>query len=112
MSEKKTFDGVFWLDMLRKVAASNVSDRVMATQLMTEFRAFVSEADHTEVAVWNFCKWAMDHICCFASASSFYQVMLDLERFNHAPVGAYCERDGNMDEAPWRKGHELMGSWR
>lgn len=97
-----TFRGMFAM-----IVNDPPPDRVMATGIVDIMRKYTTdESFTTDAGVWNACKHVVDEIVYVSGAASFYITALDVEWFYEAPVGAFCQSDGSIANAPWRKNRE------
>lgn len=100
------FDKSTWVGLLQKIADDPPSDRMLSTEMLNTIRAFLAGPERDDAGVWNFYKRLMDDAVHASGAAPSIMALLDLERFCDPPEGAYCQRDGSIDHAPWREERE------
>lgn len=91
-------------DVLREIAKSPPSDRMMSASLVAEVRSIVPRLDAmSDADVWNEYKRLLDHVVRYASAAPAIHRLFDLEPYYTPPVGGYAQADGTINSAPWRQ---------
>lgn len=93
----------FVIDKICKGYLLKVSDRQFDDMGKSMVREFLENRErHNPLDCWNFIKELLDMCVCASWCSSFEIAMLDLESYYNAPIGAYCQKDGTINNSPWR----------
>lgn len=99
----KDFDLLFGLELLEKMVTPPPSDDMLDGTIVRRIQDFLASKPTDVVVVWNFYKEMLDLIVHGSLGSGFIVRIFDLEAFLKAPVGAYAQADGSINQAPWRK---------
>lgn len=101
---KQEYVDSYLIDLVCNNYLLKVSDQqfdAIGKDMVKEFLADTTR--HNPKDAWNFCKHLLDMIVNGGLASAFEMRLLDLERVYLPPEGAYCQQDGSIHNAPWRK---------